>query len=81
MVGYFGDGSGNYSIIQIHKEDRRHRETVMMASLGPEGYSGSSDTAASWIGVGSMTFSDRCRSLLPAVCIEDELSVDSLSPG
>lgn len=71
-------------IIVLSKAIRRierHRETVMMASLGPEWYSGSSDTAPSWVGVGSMTFSDRSRSLLPAACIEDELSVDSFSPG
>ena len=40
----------------------RHRETVMMVSLAPEGYSGSSDSfskaLASWNGVASMTFSD-----------------------
>lgn len=43
------------------KSTLRHRAIVMMASLAPEGYSGSSDslskTAASATAVVSMTFS------------------------
>lgn len=54
----------------------KHRETVMMASLAPEGYSGSSVSfskpAASRIGVVSMTFS----LFVAAACLEDELSDD-----
>lgn len=57
----------------------KHRETVMMASLAPEGYSGSSISfsiaAASRIGVVSMTFS----LFVAAACFEDELSDDSFS--
>ena len=65
------------------KRTERHREMVMMASLAPVGYSGSSDglsrAAASWIGLVSMTFSDGSPSLFAAECLEEELSDDGFS--
>lgn len=61
----------------------RHREMVMMTSLAPEGYSGSSDSlsraAASWIGLVSITFSDGSRSLFATECLEEERSDDGFS--